>query len=87
MFLLSDFSIPELIAFSNIANLKVGGITVALSGCDGDYKYVISSHTVDLRSMTKEINKALSGRGGGRTEMIQGSFSATLAEIRAFFEK
>ena len=87
VFLLSDFSIPELIAFSNIANLKVGGITVALSGCDGDYKYVISSHTVDLRSMTKEINKALSGRGGGRTEMIQGSFSATLAEIRAFFEK
>ena len=87
VFLLPDFSIPELIAFSNIANKKVGGITVALSGCDGDYKYVISSASTDLRAMTKEINSALSGRGGGRPEMIQGSFAATLGEIKAYFEK
>jgi len=36
------FTIPELIAFSNIAVHKVDGILVALSGSDGDYKYVIS---------------------------------------------
>ncbi len=86
VYLLQDFSIPELIAFSNIANKKVGGITVALSGCDGDYKYVISSDSVDLRPITKDINAALSGRGGGRAEMIQGSFAATLEEIKKYFE-
>ena len=85
--LLPDFTIPELIAFSNIANKRVGGITVALSGSEGDYKYVISSSSVDLRAMAKEINLALGGRGGGRPEMIQGSFSASLTEIKKYFEK
>lgn len=85
--LLPDFTIPELIAFSNIANKRVGGITVALSGSEGDYKYVISSSSFDLRALAKEINLALGGRGGGRPEMIQGSFSASLAEIKKYFEK
>lgn len=86
VFLLPDFSIPELIAFSNIANKRVGGITVALSGCDGDYKYVISSNSVDLRAISKDINSALSGRGGGRPEMIQGSFGTTFEKIKEYFK-
>ena len=86
VFYLPDFSIPELIAFSNVANKKIGKITVALSGIDGDYKYVISSNTTDLRAMAKDINSALSGRGGGRPEMIQGSFGATLGEIQDYFK-
>lgn len=86
VFYLPDFSIPELIAFSNVANKRVGKITVALSGTDGDYKYVISSNTTDLRAMAKDINSALSGRGGGRHEMIQGSFGATLRQIKDYFK-
>ncbi len=84
--LLPELSIPELIAFSNIANKRVGGITVALSGVDGDYKYVISSNSVDLRSISRDINSALGGRGGGRPEMIQGSFSSTLSKIEDYFK-
>lgn len=87
VFLFPDFSIPELIAFSNIANKKIKGITVALSGSEGDYKYVISSNTVDLRAISKDINSSLGGRGGGRPEMIQGSFSATIESIRSYFLK
>ena len=86
VFYLPDFSIPELIAFSNVANKRIEKLTVALSGTDGDYKYVISSNTADLRRMAKEINTALGGRGGGRAEMIQGSFSATLDEIKNYFK-
>ena len=86
VFYLPDFSIPELIAFSNVANKRVGKITVALSGTDGAYKYVISSNTTDLRAMAKDINSALSGRGGGRPEMIQGSFGATLRQIEDYFK-
>ena len=86
VFYLPDFTIPELIAFSNVAGLKVGKITVALSGREGDYKYVISSRTTDLRAKAKDINLALRGRGGGRPEMIQGSFSATIEEIKDYFK-
>ena len=84
--LLPDFSIPELIAFSNTAGEKIGGILVSLSGGEGDYKYVISSSSQDLRAMAKDINSALSGRGGGRPEMIQGSFAASLEKIREYFK-
>lgn len=79
------FGNPELIAFSNTALPKVGGILVCLGGEDGDFKYVISSRTENLRLRAGEINSALSGRGGGREGMIQGSFGATLSEIEKFF--
>jgi hypothetical protein len=36
--------------------------------------------------MAKDINSALSGRGGGRPEMIQGSFGATLRQIKDYFK-
>ena len=84
--LLPDLTIPELIAFSNIANKRVGKITVALSGNDGDYKYVISSSSVDLSTLSKDINAVLCGRGGGRAEMLQGSFATTLEEIKSYFK-
>ena len=80
-----DASIEQLIAFSNIALNKVSGILVLLSGRDGDYKYVISSACVDLRSEISEINKSLLGRGGGRANMVQGSFASSLIKIKAYF--
>ena len=83
--LIESFDIPSLIAFSSAALPKVGGILVALSGRDGDFKYVISSKSADLKARAKEINAALSGRGGGRPEMIQGSFSAPLPAIKEYF--
>lgn len=81
-----DFSIPELIAFSNAAIDRIDGILVAISGAEGDYKYVISSRNVDLRTISKDINASLSGRGGGRPEMIQGSFNTTLEKIKDYFK-
>ncbi len=80
-----DASAEQLIAFSNIALGKVSGILVLLSGHDGEYKYVISSSSVDLRSKISQINKSLLGRGGGRANMVQGSFSSSLAEIEDYF--
>ncbi len=58
---------------------------MALSGKDGDYKYVISSAGEDLALRAKEINSALDGRGGGRGGMIQGSFSSDYKKILEFF--
>lgn len=76
----------ELRELCNNAVRRVGGILVALSGVEGDYKYVISSGSADLRQMSREINSALLGRGGGRPEMIQGSFGASLEDIKNYFK-
>jgi hypothetical protein len=37
--------------------------------------------------MVKEINTALSAKGGGSSEMLQGSCTAKRAEIEAVFAK
>ena len=80
-----ELSIDELRTFSNAARGRCRGILVALSGVDGCYKYVISSDTRDVGAMSREINTALSGKGGGRGNMIQGSFATTLKKIKGYF--
>ncbi len=75
----------ELIAFANIAGDKVSGILVLLSGDEGNYRYVISTKRINLRDLAKEINKNLLGRGGGRPNMIQGTFSESLENIKDYF--
>ena len=83
--LLDGFSMDDLRQFSNEAIERVGGILVALSGTDGDYKYVITSRTVDVSGVVKQANAALSGRGGGGGGMAQGTFLAALDCIKAYF--
>lgn len=79
----------DMLALRNLVNAaksRCGGICACFSGNDGDgYKYIISSTTVDLRSKSKEINAAISGRGGGSSEMIQGSCTAKREEIEKYF--
>ena len=59
------------------------GLAAAFSGSDEEgYRYVIGSRTLDLRAISRELNARISGRGGGRPEMIQGSAAASEAEIR-----
>ena len=85
--LLLDFTIPELIAFANEAVKKVNGILVLLSGDDGDYKYVIASNSENLKNIIKDINLNLNGKGGGKPNMMQGSFASSLSEIENYFTK
>ncbi len=82
---IDGFSIDELIEFANNASQRVGGMLVALSGADGDYKYVIASSSLDMRGEIKKINAALSGRGGGRPNMVQGAFLTDKAAILDYF--
>lgn len=65
---------------------KCAGICAAFSGTDETgYKYIIAANGMDLRAMSKEINEAISGRGGGSAQMIQGSCTAKREEIEAYF--
>ena len=82
-----DMTIDELREFVNYAKEKVGGILVAISGTDGDYKYVMTSATVNLSPIFKSVNTALFGRGGGRDNMIQGSFATDFETISRYFSE
>ena len=64
---------------------RCGGRCAVFAGVDGAYKYAIGCAGGDLRELTKRMNAALSGRGGGKPNFVQGSVSADRAAIEAFF--
>ncbi len=71
-----------------LAVKKTDGIVIGLLGEDGSgYRYIIGAEASPLRTLVREYNAALSGRGGGRDTMVEGTFRASLAEIRAYFAK
>jgi alanyl-tRNA synthetase len=72
---------------NDLCDTKHIGTAAILNRNEKGYAYVILSRTHDLRTMAKDINGALHGRGGGKPEMIQGSFSASEEDIRDTLEQ
>ena len=72
--------------FANEAVKKCGGVCGVFCGNDEDgYKYIIMSRKIDLKPLTKEINAAIDGRGGGSSEMLTGSCKAKREVIEGYF--
>lgn len=84
---LKDLSLDEARELVNLAHHKVSGILVVLVGEENSYKYVMASENLDMREVVKAANTALSGKGGGKPPMMQGSFCATLKDINEYFAK
>ena len=63
-----------------------GGRCAVFAGEGENYKYAIGTRDGDVRPLVKELNAALSGRGGGKPNFAQGSVAATEAAIRTFLE-
>ena len=63
-----------------------GGLCAAFSGKDGAYKYAVAQKSGDVRPFVREMNAALTGRGGGKPGLAQGSLAASQGDIRAFWE-
>ena len=64
-----------------------GGRCAVFAGSDSQgYKYAVGQIGGDLRSLVKELNAALDGRGGGKPHFAQGSLQASAEAIRAFFQ-
>ena len=61
------------------------GRCAVFAGADGAYKYAMALPNGDLRELTRNMNAALSGRGGGKPNFVQGSLSASRGEIEKFF--
>lgn len=80
-----DMDMVTLRELVNAGVQKCTGVCAAFSGEDGVYKYIIGSASTDLRAAAKEINAAISGRGGGSAAMIQGTSTATREALEAYF--
>lgn len=65
---------------------RCGGRCAVFSGSDElGYKYVLGQTGGDLRTLTRELNIQLHGRGGGKPHFVQGSVQAVRQEIESFF--
>ena len=64
---------------------QCGGLAAVFAGEDGRWSYALCRHGGDVSAETKAMNAALSGRGGGRGPLSQGSVQAAKAQIEAYF--
>ena len=85
VFLDEDASYDELRTLCLAARERVGGIAAALSKCGDLFRYVMSAEKFAVEEHLKPIHAALSGRGGGRGGIVQGTLAADEEAIRAYF--
>ncbi len=81
------FDMDALRCFANEASSRIGGTLVALSGEEGSYKYILMNKGDDFKNTVMEANANLCGKGGGRAPQATGTYSASLEEIKKYFEK
>ena len=81
---------PDMLSLRLLVNAgveKCTGICAAFFGNDQEgYRYIMGASHTDLKALSKQINAALGGKGGGSAQMIQGSCTAAESEIRAYME-
>lgn len=82
--LLDEVALRELV---NLLSEKCMGYAAAFSGNDAEgYRYIIGSRHVDLKKHSREINAGIDGRGGGRSEMLQGRAAKDAESIQKFIK-
>lgn len=62
---------------------KHAGVCGVFVGDDSEgYSYIIGSKNLDCREIATKLREVLNARGGGKSQMIQGSLTATEEEIK-----
>ena len=87
-FCLEEADTDTLRALANGGKDKCSGMFVALTETAPDtYRYMITATDLPLSKLARELNAALNGRGGGKDNMIQGSFACPLHVIEDYFSE
>ncbi len=80
-YITSDFDSEMMRELANFG-MEKAELCLVFSGDDKTgYSYIAGSNSLDMKSVAKELNTALNGRGGGRDTMIQGKVTATETDI------
>lgn len=73
---------------NRILEEEKGKTVLALSGNrEGEFLYIMGSQNEDMRLLSRELNGALSGRGGGSTQMAQGTFFIEEDKLHAILKE
>ena len=72
-------------AFCNRCIERGVSTVMVIAKTEVGYAYVIMSKSIDLQSIRDEFNKRIHAKGGGNSEMMQGSCTATPTEISHVF--
>ena len=71
----------------NLLLEKGAYICAVFAGDDANgFRYVIGSKEQDVRLLSKSLNAAFSGRGGGKPNMVQGTLVGQSSKIREFLQ-
>ncbi len=85
IFFQPELDMREMQSFASAAREKCAVAAVFSGDDESGYRYVLASKSADLRVLSRDMNEALHGRGGGRPEMVSGSVSATREEIEGYW--
>ena len=78
---LDEVALREL---TNLLAERCGGLAAVFSGSEQEgWRYIIASRRHDLRALTKSINAAVNGRGGGSSLMLQGRCAGAEEQLRS----
>ena len=67
---------------------KTSKLCAGFTGNDkAGYRFAIASENIDLREKSRDITSALSGKGGGSSELLQGNAAASKEEIEKYFKE
>ena len=80
-----DLDMKELQAFAGSAAEKCAVAAVFSGDEESGYRYALASKRVDLRAVSKDMNAALQGRGGGRPELVSGSVMSEQRDIEEYW--
>ena len=58
---------------------------LVLTGETGNLKYALGAKSMDVRSLNKCLTTEFNGKGGGKSELCQGSLVGDAEEIRSFY--
>ncbi len=61
---------------------KAATVLAVSANGDNGFIYILGSQTEDMRVLSKELNGALSGRGGGSVQMAQGTYFVEESVLR-----
>lgn len=65
----------------NLLKDKTNRCVCVLSGEENAYRYILGAKEMPLRTLIKDINQKLNGKGGGNDQMVQGTFNAAYSDI------
>lgn len=79
-------SFDDMRALVNDSLDKADKVALFSQGENNNYSYIISSSSLDIRDIVKELNSSFAGKGGGRPNYAQGKITAEKEDILNYFK-